>query len=148
MGVGADVELRGGPPAERSGSSTTAVVRELVESLTARRRMVRPKSSSVGDAPTKYVRQLKAIVGVELTITRLEGKWKMSQNRPNEDTLSMGWCAASVSRTWQAISTVSDIVAAHRRRVERGSPRAAIPYVDTFDPYVLEPGIRRARSVA
>ena len=28
---------------------------------------------------------LKGIIGFALTITRLEGKWKMSQNRPAED---------------------------------------------------------------
>jgi transcriptional regulator len=37
----------------------------------------------VTDAPAEYIEaMLKAIVAFELTITRLEGKWKMSQNRP------------------------------------------------------------------
>ena len=40
----------------------------------------------VTDAPADYIEaMLKAIVAFELTITRLEGKWKMSQNRPAED---------------------------------------------------------------
>jgi transcriptional regulator len=38
------------------------------------------------DMPETFVRgMLNGIVGFELTITRLEGKWKMSQNRPAED---------------------------------------------------------------
>ncbi len=38
------------------------------------------------DAPSEYVdQQLKAIVGVEIEITRLEGKWKLSQNRDAAD---------------------------------------------------------------
>lgn len=38
------------------------------------------------DAPDDYIaQQLKAIVGVELRITTLEGKWKMSQNRVDAD---------------------------------------------------------------
>ena len=40
----------------------------------------------VSDAPDEYVaQQLRAIVGLEITIDRLEGKWKMSQNRPAAD---------------------------------------------------------------
>ena len=40
----------------------------------------------VEDAPPEFIANLlKAIVGVELTITRLEGKWKLSQNRPIPD---------------------------------------------------------------
>ncbi len=41
---------------------------------------------SVGDAPTGYIdTMLRAIVGFELPIERLEGKWKLSQNRPAAD---------------------------------------------------------------
>lgn len=40
----------------------------------------------ISDAPREYIEsQMKAIVGVELSISRLEGKWKMSQNRPPAD---------------------------------------------------------------
>jgi transcriptional regulator len=41
---------------------------------------------SVEDAPATFVAaQLKGIVGVEIDITRIEGKWKVSQNRPEAD---------------------------------------------------------------
>lgn len=41
---------------------------------------------SVDDAPEAYIAgQLKAIVGVEVVIDRVEGKLKLSQNRSNED---------------------------------------------------------------
>jgi transcriptional regulator len=41
---------------------------------------------AVNDAPERFVEQmLKAIIGFKLRITRLEGKWKMSQNRPAPD---------------------------------------------------------------
>lgn len=40
----------------------------------------------VTDAPPDYIAgMLKAIVGVELVVTKLEGKWKVSQNRPEAD---------------------------------------------------------------
>lgn len=41
---------------------------------------------SVDDAPGRYIAgQLRAIVGVELLITRIEAKAKLSQNRPEAD---------------------------------------------------------------
>lgn len=41
---------------------------------------------SVDDAPERYVAgQLRAIVGIELLITRIEAKTKLSQNRPDCD---------------------------------------------------------------
>ncbi len=41
---------------------------------------------SVDDAPEDYIDAMtRAIVGVEIEITRLEGKAKLSQNRPAED---------------------------------------------------------------
>ncbi|MFJ5697257.1 FMN-binding negative transcriptional regulator [Arthrobacter sp. NPDC093139] len=41
---------------------------------------------SVDDAPERYVSgQLRAIVGIELLITRIEAKTKLSQNRPDAD---------------------------------------------------------------
>jgi transcriptional regulator len=57
-----------------------------VAALSARHEAGRPVPWSVEDAPAEYVQGLvKAIVGVEIEIARLEGKWKMSQNRPAED---------------------------------------------------------------
>jgi len=59
---------------------------ELVTRLTDRHEQQRPHPWKVSDAPPDYVAGLlKAIVGVELTITRLEGKWKASQNRSEAD---------------------------------------------------------------
>ncbi len=47
-----------------------------------------PRSTpwEVGDAPGSFITaQLKGIVGLEIEIDRLEGKWKVSQNRPKKD---------------------------------------------------------------
>jgi transcriptional regulator len=39
----------------------------------------------VDDAPPEFIaQQMKAIIGIEVRVTRLEGKWKMSQNRTAE----------------------------------------------------------------
>jgi len=61
-------------------------LRRHLEALTTRHEAPRAQPWSVGDAPDDYIaRQIGAIVGVEIEITRLEGKWKMSQNRGAED---------------------------------------------------------------
>ena len=68
----------------------------LVTRLTSRHEAARNDPWSVADAPPAYIAsQLKGIVGFELAITRLEGKWKMSQNRPAEDAAG---AAAGLSR--------------------------------------------------
>jgi transcriptional regulator len=54
----------------------------LVSDLTRTHEAGRAQPWAVTDAPSGYIdTMLRAIVGVELTITRLEGKWKLSQNR-------------------------------------------------------------------
>jgi transcriptional regulator len=61
-------------------------LRRHLTRLTARHEGNRPEPWSITDAPADYIeKQLGAIVGVEIAITRLEGKWKMSQNRSAED---------------------------------------------------------------
>ncbi|HKW54270.1 MAG TPA: FMN-binding negative transcriptional regulator [Stellaceae bacterium] len=58
----------------------------LVTELTETHEAGRAQPWAVSDAPKDYVAgMLKAIVGFELPIARLEGKWKMSQNRPAAD---------------------------------------------------------------
>jgi transcriptional regulator len=59
---------------------------EHVKALTALNESVFEKPWSVTDAPEDYVAALsKAIVGIEIPIDSIEGKWKMSQNRPEKD---------------------------------------------------------------
>ena len=58
----------------------------LVRRLTTKHESQRPAPWSVDDAPAAYVAgQLRAIVGLELRITRIEAKAKLSQNRPTAD---------------------------------------------------------------
>lgn len=61
-------------------------VADLVRRLTDLHEADRPEPWSVDDAPAAFVAgQLRAIVGVEVTITRVEAKFKLSQNRPERD---------------------------------------------------------------
>ena len=44
----------------------------------------------VGDAPADYIdKMLGAIVGIEIPISSLAGKWKVSQNRPESDRVGV-----------------------------------------------------------
>jgi transcriptional regulator len=62
-----------------------SLLRHLNE-LTGSREIGSPEPWSVADAPAEYVAGLaKAIVGVEISVDRLEGKWKVSQNRSDAD---------------------------------------------------------------
>ncbi len=61
-------------------------LRGLVRRLTEMHEGERAAPWAVADAPVGYIdAMLKAIVGVELPISRLEGKWKMNQNRQESD---------------------------------------------------------------
>lgn len=67
-----------------------AWLRRQIDDLTRAQESTQPKPWNVADAPPEFIaRQLKAIVGLELAITRTEGKWKMSQNRPEADRLGV-----------------------------------------------------------
>ncbi len=66
--------------------SDPSALRRHLEALTSHHEASRAQPWSVNDAPPDYIeRQMGAIVGVEIEITRLEGKWKMSQNRSADD---------------------------------------------------------------
>ncbi len=63
-----------------------AWLRGLVERLTSRYESGRPEPWKVTDAPAEFIDQmLGAIVGIEIPLSRLVGKWKVSQNRPSAD---------------------------------------------------------------
>jgi transcriptional regulator len=45
-----------------------------------------PKPWAVDDAPAPYIdAQIRGIVGIEITVTAMMGKWKVSQNRNEAD---------------------------------------------------------------
>ena len=63
-----------------------AWLRRQIEDLTGSRESRRTEPWQVGDAPENFIAaQMRGIVGVEISILRIEGKWKMSQNRPEAD---------------------------------------------------------------
>ena len=86
-----------------------------IRALTAQQEAPRAEPWAVDDAPEPFVAaQIKGIVGIEIPIARIEGKWKASQNRPPADREGVapassgratrrrgrwpGWCASALSR--------------------------------------------------
>lgn len=58
------------------------VLAQITE-LTSRQESASEQPWEVSDAPSDYIQQnMKAIVGIELKISRIAGKWKVSQNQP------------------------------------------------------------------
>jgi transcriptional regulator len=63
-----------------------AWVRAFVTRLTTRHEAVQAKPWAVADAPPDYIEATaRAIVGLEITLSALVGKWKVSQNRSAAD---------------------------------------------------------------
>ena len=61
-------------------------LRDFVSSLTDEHEAKRPQPWKVTDAPASYVdKMLALIVGFELSISSLTGKWKLGQNRTKTD---------------------------------------------------------------
>ncbi|WP_434112849.1 FMN-binding negative transcriptional regulator [Paraburkholderia caffeinilytica] len=73
-------------------------VRGLVARLTRKMEAGEPVPWKMGDAPADYISQmLGAIVGLEIEVTRLVGKWKLSQNKEAADR--RGAAEALLART-------------------------------------------------
>lgn len=67
-----------------------AWVRALVTRLTDRQEAPRPAPWGIDDAPAPFVGTLmEAIVGIEIVLTELAGKWKASQNRSAADRVGV-----------------------------------------------------------
>lgn len=76
------VQARGTP----SVFDDPAWLQQQITALTRQQEAPLPHPWQVSDAPAAYIeKNIKGIVGVEIAISRLEGKWKVSQNRSETD---------------------------------------------------------------
>jgi transcriptional regulator len=65
-------------------------IRDQVEALTRQHEQPRAAPWAVDDAPAPFIAShMRGIVGIEIEITRIEGKWKVSQNRPEADRVGV-----------------------------------------------------------
>ena len=78
-------------------------VRGVVARLTRAHEVTQPQPWKMGDAPPDYLdAMLRAIVGIEIAVTRLEGKAKLSQNKEARDRA--GAAAALEAQDQQALA--------------------------------------------
>ncbi|MCK9396119.1 MAG: FMN-binding negative transcriptional regulator [Methylobacter sp.] len=67
-----------------------AWVRTQLEALTQYNEAAFPEPWAVSDAPENFTEKLlEAVIGIEMVITRLIGKWKVSQNQPPQNQRSV-----------------------------------------------------------
>jgi transcriptional regulator len=93
----------------RGGIDDPDCLRRQIDSLTRTREGLRPEPWKVDDAPADFLAaQIKGIIGVEITIGRIEGKWKVSQNRPEPDRAGV---AAGYRGQGPAGASMADLVA-------------------------------------
>ncbi len=65
---------------------SAAWLRAQLEALTAHNESPFAEPWTVSDAPDEYIeKMMTAIVGIEMVITKLSGKWKVSQNQPAQN---------------------------------------------------------------
>jgi transcriptional regulator len=65
-------------------------LRTQINALTTQHESAFPQPWAVTDAPDDYIAsQIKGIVGIELPIHRIEGKWKVSQNQSDRTRLAV-----------------------------------------------------------
>jgi transcriptional regulator len=75
-----------------------------IGALTDRHEEKRPGPWAVEDAPRPYIEsQMRGIVGVEIEIAAIEGKWKVSQNRPEADRRGVAEGLASAAPDMAAL---------------------------------------------
>lgn len=86
-----------------------ARLREVVARLSDRHEAGRAGPWSVDDAPADFIAaQLKGIVGVRIPISRIEGKWKASQNRSAADRAGVAAGLAAEGQGAMAALVASD----------------------------------------
>lgn len=93
-----------------------AWVRAHVETLTNQHEHERAAPWRVTDAPADFIdRLVEGLVGLEIPIARLAGKWKVSQNRSDRDR--EGVVDGLTAEGTKSAATMADLV---RKAAERG----------------------------
>lgn len=85
---------------------------EHVNQLTRTQELAQALPWNVSDAPSDYIeKMLSLIIGIEIPIAKIVGKWKVSQNRPNPDKL--GTVAGLMARDDDDSRAIADLINKH-----------------------------------
>ena len=80
----------------------------FVTRLTERHEAARAKPWAVSDAPADYITSmLRAIVGIEITLSSLTGKWKVGQNRSAADRAGVAQGLGDAAVRFEACSALA-----------------------------------------
>jgi len=91
-------------------------LRQFLTRLTAAHEMGRAQPWHLSDAPDDHInRQLRAIVGIELSVAHMTGKWKVSQNRSAADAAGVA-SALNLQGDSAALNMAALIAARHPTR--------------------------------
>lgn len=95
---------------------------EHVSRLTDQSESISPVPWRVSDAPPEFIlKQTRGIVGLEMTISKVQGRWKASQNRNEEEVASV--TAALLELGTTESETMSNLI--QERRPYPGCPSGA-----------------------
>jgi len=98
-----------------------AWVRLLVAGLTAAHEAQMPQPWSIDDAPADFIdASLRNIVGIEIVIERLQGKWKISQNQPQRNRA--GVVQAMTGRGTPEAAVMAELITRHAPGDGPGKP--------------------------
>ena len=68
----------------------TQWIYNMIDTLTEEHESKQNVPWSMSDAPTTYInKMLPAIVGIEISVSSIEGQWKLSQNQPEINKLGV-----------------------------------------------------------
>ena len=110
--TGTNLELRSGAHGRQSVEDGEKFVRGGVGRLTRKHDATEPKPWKMGDCAPEYIDgMLKAIVGIEIAMTPLEGKSKLSQSREVRDRLNAAEVLAKQGETELAQAHSNDCLA-------------------------------------
>jgi transcriptional regulator len=87
-----------------------AWLRDQLVALTTQNEAAFAQPWKITDAPNEFIEKLTvAIVGIEIVITKLQGKWKLSQNQPEQNR--MGVIAGLESVRTEQAQEMAELVA-------------------------------------
>jgi transcriptional regulator len=119
-----------------------------LEDLVTANESRREQPWAISDAPTDFIDGMtRAIVGLRLTVDRLEGKWKMIQNRSEADRSgTLFGLSASADARDQAVAAIMRALERARRLARNMRQSAEVGKPATpFDLGVLSKSIKRWR---
>jgi predicted FMN-binding regulatory protein PaiB len=124
-------------------------VLNLVTMLTNQHEQHRAEPWQVTDAPESYTRaQLRAIVGVELVISKVEGKAKMSQNQPERNRTGVVAGSRNLTRRRISTSPIASTPSEARTRTAADSPTRSVAIAAPRRPPPSAPPPTTAHSTA